>query len=137
MRSVVPLSSRVSENDARDEGMKWRRAREPDGDFPLLAARGAPGRRERMIDVGQDRTGIGEQRRAGVGQLDAARLAAKQLHIELPLQCANLLAERRLLHAEPFRRPRDVLYLGDGDEISKVPELHLPFPIDMNIAVII
>ena len=117
--------------------MKGRRTREPYGNLPLLAARGAFGRRERMIDVRQNCTRIGEQRRAGVGQLDAARLAAEQLNIELSLQRANLLAERGLLHAEPFRRPRDMLFLGDGDEISKVPELHLPYPIDMNIAVTI
>ncbi len=90
-----------------------------------------------MIDLGQNRASIGEQRRAGVGQLDAARLAAKQLNIELPLQRANLLAERWLLHAEPFRRPRDMLFLGDGNEVSKMPELHLPYPIDMNITIII
>jgi hypothetical protein len=30
-----------------------------------------------------------------------------------------------------------MLFLGNGNEISKVPELHLPYPMDMNIAVII
>jgi hypothetical protein len=59
------------------------------------------------------------------------------LNIELPLERANLLAERGLLHPEPFRRPRDMLFLGDGDEISEMPEFHLPYPIDMNIVVII
>ena len=92
-------------------------------------------RRERMIDVGQNRTGVGEQRRSGVGELDAARQATEQLHVELALQRANLLAERRLLHAEPLGRPRDMPFLGDGDEIAKMTELHVPYPIDMRIAV--
>jgi hypothetical protein len=30
-----------------------------------------------------------------------------------------------------------MLFLGDGDEISKMPELHVPYPIDMNIIIII
>ena len=37
----------------------------------------------------------------------------------------------------PFRRPRDMTFLGDGNKVSKVPELHLPYPIDMDITVII
>ncbi len=59
-----------------------------------------------MIDLRHDGPGIAEQSTPGIGQFDAARLATEQLHVEFPLQRADLLAERRLLHPEPFRRPR-------------------------------
>src|SRR4029078_6580519 len=72
-RESVPIGA----NDTRYEGMKRARTREPYGNLPLLAARGAFGRRERMIDVGQNRASIGEQHRAAIVQLAAARLAAK------------------------------------------------------------
>src|SRR5262249_37661686 len=72
---------------------------------------------------------FGQQRRSGIGQLHAARPSPKQPHVELALQRANPLTERRLLHAEPFGRPRDVALLGHGDEIAKVSELHLSYSI--------
>jgi len=100
--------------------------------LPLLAARGAFGRRERMIDVGQNRASIGEQRRAGIGQLDAARLAAEQLHLELLLQGADLHAQRRLLDAQTLGRPGHVPFLGDRDEITQVTQLHLPYVSNIN-----
>jgi len=30
-----------------------------------------------------------------------------------------------------------MFFLGDGNEISKMPEFHLPYPIDMNIVIFI
>ena len=42
----------VRANDTRYEGMKGGRARESYGDLSLLAARGAFGRRECMVDMG-------------------------------------------------------------------------------------
>jgi hypothetical protein len=46
------------------------------------------------------------------------------LHVELPLQRANLLAERRLLHPQPLGGSRDVPFLSDRDEIAEMTELH-------------
>ena len=48
--------------------VKGSRAREPYGNSPLLAARGAFGHRERVIDVGQNRASAAEQGSAGVGK---------------------------------------------------------------------
>ena len=77
-----------------------------------------------MIDLGKDRAGIGQERLAGVGRLDAARLAAEQLRAELAFERPHLLAQRRLLDAEPLGRPRDLSLLGDGDEVAQVAKLH-------------
>src|SRR3954451_19237741 len=67
---------------------------------------------------------LGQQCRAGLGQLDAARLAVEQLHIELVFERADLLAQGRLLDAEPFRRAGDMALLGNGDEVAKVTQFH-------------
>jgi hypothetical protein len=77
-----------------------------------------------MVNVGQDRAGVGEQRRPSVRQFDAARQATEQLDVEFLLQHANLLAERRLLHPQPLGGSRDVPFLSDRDEIPKMTELH-------------
>jgi hypothetical protein len=65
-----------------------------------------------------------EQSAARVGQFDAARLATEQLDIKLPFDCPDLLAERRLLHAEALGGPGDVPFLRDCNEIPEVPQLH-------------
>jgi hypothetical protein len=62
----------VTANDARYEGMKGSRAGEPHSNATLLTACGALGRRNRLIDVGQNGTRFGEQRRSSVGQFHAA-----------------------------------------------------------------
>ena len=67
---------------------------------------------------------FGEKRLARLGQLDPARLAPEQLHVELGFERADLLAERRLLDAEPLGRAGDVTLLGDGDEIAEVAQFH-------------
>ena len=112
--------------------MERRRTGEADGDAPQFAARGAARGGERVVDMGEDGAGIGQQRTAGLGQLDAARLAAQQLHVEFALQRADLLAERRLLHAEPLGGAGDVAFFGDGDEVAEVAQFHLPYPVDMD-----
>ena len=88
-----------------------------------------------MLDLQQDCPRLSQQRLAGLGQLDAARFAPEQLHIELGFERSDLLAQGRLLNAEAFRRSRDVAFLGDGNEIAKVPQLHLVYFLDMNFAV--
>ncbi|MCY1236034.1 hypothetical protein D3C87_2074760 [compost metagenome] len=49
---------------------------------------------------------------------------AKQFYTQLFLQRVNLLAERRLANAEPFRRPRDVALVSDGEKVPNMPQLH-------------
>ena len=76
------------------------------------------------LHVGKDRPGIVEESDAGIGQGDAARLALEQRRADLRFQRADLLGERRLLHAQPLRRPGEVQLLGDGDEIAKMAQFH-------------
>src|SRR5262249_59644917 len=96
-----------------------------DADPPFLPARRAPCRFERAVELGQHRAGVVEEGMSGCRQLDPARLATKELRAELALDRLNALAQRRLLHTQPFRGPRDVPFLGDGNEISQVPEIHI------------
>ena len=56
--------------------------------------------------------------------MSRARLAPEELDVELGLERLDLLAERRLLHAQPLGRPGDMLLLGDGDEIAEMTQLH-------------
>src|SRR4030095_17146188 len=58
---------------------------------------------------------------------DPARLPTEQLDFELLFQRPDLHAERRLLDAQALGRPGHVLFLGHGDEIAKVAQLHLPY----------
>jgi len=77
-----------------------------------------------LAELAQYFTGNFEVDATRVGQFDAARLATKQLHIELAFQRFNLLAERRLLHAQSFSGARNVSFLGDRNEVPKVPQFH-------------
>src|ERR1051326_4293746 len=106
--------------------MKGGGAGEAEADPARLAARRAPCRRRGMLDPLEDRARFSEQRFARLGQLDTARLAAKQLYIELLLEGSDLLAERRLLDAEPLGRPGHMPGFRDRHEIAKMAQLHLP-----------
>jgi len=48
----------------------------------------------------------------------------KQLHVKLSFHRLDLLAQRRLLHAELFSGSRYVPLLGDRNELSKMPKVH-------------
>jgi hypothetical protein len=119
-RKSVPIGA----DDARHERMKRTRRRDAHGDAALLASRCAPGRLEGMVETREHFPGVFEEGPAGVGQLDAARFSAEQLDVELALDHLDLLAQWRLLHAEPFGGARDVLFLRDGDEVPEMPQLH-------------
>jgi hypothetical protein len=49
----------------------------------------------------------------------------EELDAELPLELADLLAERRLRDLEALRRAAEVQLLGDGDEVAQPPEVEL------------
>jgi quercetin dioxygenase-like cupin family protein len=114
--------------------MKRGGARVAYGDPTLLASRRAPRGFKCVIELGEDCTSIIEKGAAGIGQLDAARLATKQLHVKFLFDRLDQLTEWRLLDAEPIRRSRDVVLLGDRDEISEMPEFHCHMLQHMNIA---
>jgi hypothetical protein len=74
---------------------------------------------------------------AGFGQLDTARLAAKELNVKFALNRFDPLAERRLLHAEAFGGSRDMSFLCDGDEIPEMSKLHCHIQFNMKFATFI
>src|SRR5262245_16929207 len=110
-------------NGAGYERMKRAHRRNSHADLAQLSARGTPRRFKCLAEVRQHGTGIVEENAPGFGQLDTARLAAKQLHIKLAFHCLDAEAERGLLHAKPLRGSRDMPFLRDCDEVSKVPQL--------------
>src|SRR5712675_592092 len=121
----------------RHKGVKRRRAGKAEPDPAGVAAGGAARRDDGMLDAIEDRACFGQQRFARLGQLDAARLAPEQLHFELGFERADLLAQWRLLDAESFRRAGDMPLLGDGDEITEVPQFHLRYSDNMDRASVI
>ena len=62
-----------------------------------------------------------EQRRARRGERGAAAVAIEQLHAELGLERAHLLADARLRDVEPLGRAAEVELLGHGDERPQLP----------------
>src|SRR5215472_16257930 len=101
-------------------------------DLALLASRGAVGPIEAAVEGCECCARALKQGSTGIGQLNAARLAPKQLDIELAFDRVDLPAERRLLYAEPFFGPRDVPFLGDRDEIAELSQLHCYNPKGMS-----
>ena len=67
-----------------------------------------------------------------IRQLHAARLTPEQLHVQLPLQCADLHAERRLLDSQAFCSPGHVLFFRNRNEIAEVAQFHLPYVPDID-----
>jgi hypothetical protein len=92
--------------------------REAEVQMTRLAASGPLRVQRRVLDVAQQPLGVDQQRLAGVGRHDAVSGAVEQPDVELPFQRVDLLAQRRLADAEPFRRARDIAFLGDGDEVA-------------------
>ncbi len=70
-----------------------------------------------------------EDRGALARQPHAAPRALEQPHAERLFQHLDLLAERRLRHAEPLGRLAEMLLVGDGQEVRKMaqqPEIDHP-----------
>jgi hypothetical protein len=65
------------------------------------------------------------------GQLNATRAADQKLHPKLAFEIVDLAAEGRLRGMQPLLRGhRQAAFLGDGDEVAEVPELHANRPLD-------
>src|ERR1041385_2463759 len=111
-------------DDGQDKWMKRSCRRHAYGNAALLAAIGALSGVDRMLNTFKHRAGVDEEGSPGLREVNPARLAAEQLDFQLPLESLDLLAERRLLHAEPFGGARDVALFGDGDKVAEVPQFH-------------
>ena len=93
-------------------------------DPPLLAACRPLGLHDGAVDLAQYPAGVGKERSARVGQFNAAWFSAEELYVEFPLEAADLLTEGRLLYPEAFRRPGHMAFLGHGDEVAEMSQLH-------------
>jgi hypothetical protein len=114
--------------------MQRRGRHHADAKAALLAARGATRRFKCTVILRDHCTGAIEENASGLGQFDAARLAAKELDAELGFDRLDPLAERRLLHAEPLGGSCDVAVLGNGHELTEVPQLYCHTETNMNFA---
>src|SRR6267143_1414091 len=66
-----------------------------------------------------------EEDPAGGGELDAADAADHELSADLVLQILHLAAQRRLRRVQPpLGGNREAAFLGDGDEVAKMSQLH-------------
>ncbi len=108
----------------RHELVERRRRRDRDAKPAHFAARRLPRAEQRALDVGEDLARFAQQFTSGVGQLDAARSPFEKLNLQAGFDRLDLRAERRLMHAQTFGRPRDMAFLRDGDEIAKLPQIH-------------
>ncbi|OMC35157.1 hypothetical protein A5742_12730 [Mycolicibacterium fortuitum] len=66
----------------------------------------------------------GQQRGTGLGQRHRAPVAIEQLHLEIAFQRLDLLGQRRTGDTQPLCRAAEVQFLGDGDEVAQLPQLH-------------
>lgn len=100
----------------RHEGMQGGRAGEADAQPALLPAVGAAhhlGHTRRPLQHGARLLQQGLPRR---GEPHAARQPLDQLHAQFGLQALQQARQRRLLHAQALRGPRDVALLRDLDK---------------------
>ena len=79
-----------------------------------------------LVGQGQELLGIGQQRLAGGGQLEMARLPEEQRGAEGRLKQGDLLRDARLAHVEQIGRPGKMPRAGHGDKDAEFMQVH-PF----------
>ena len=52
-------------------------------------------------------------------------VSVEQFDAQLGLELSDLLRQRRLGHVKPRGRPAEVTFLGDGDEVAEVAQIHM------------
>src|SRR5437660_264528 len=100
-------------------------AKEPQGQPPFLGVSSAPSARCGSFDLGQRQPGVIEEDTASGREFDAPRAPDHKLSADLVLEIPHLPAQGRLSRVQsPFGRNRQAALLGDGDEITKMSQLH-------------
>jgi hypothetical protein len=122
-------------NNPRHKGMKRSRRRNAYAQSALLTSCRAAGRFPRAVKMAENCSSVLKERATSFGQLNTTRLAAKKLNIKFAFDRFDPLAERRLLHAEPFGGARDMSFFCDCDEIPEMSKLHSHIQYDMNFDV--
>ena len=62
------------------------------------------------------------------GEPDVPRRAVEELQAEFAFEPGDLLTDRGLDDVQPLGGPAEVEFLGDGDEVPQLPQLHRPPP---------
>ena len=76
------------------------------------------------VDLGQDPARARHERLARLGDRDPPGGPLHQGEADLLLEPADLLRERRLGDVLARRGPREVLLVGERDEVAQLPEFH-------------
>ena len=100
------------------------RLRRAEGDAPRELRGRARDLARRAVDEREDLVSALAEDRALGRQLHRARAAREQGLPEFVLQLAQLLRERGLADAKPFRRPGDVPLARNRRKVSDMPEFH-------------
>ena len=79
---------------------------------------------DRTLGSAQDLPRLLQENATRLGQLHVPTRAVQQCHIHLLLELADLQAQRRLGDVQALGRPREVEFLGDGDEVAEVARVH-------------
>ncbi|CAM3573090.1 hypothetical protein KIPE111705_14645 [Kibdelosporangium persicum] len=86
--------------------------------FRLSGVPGTPGGRRDRVERDP---GVPQENRARRGERDLACGAFQQWDAELAFQFADRAGQRWLRHPEPLRRAPEMQFLGDRDEVAKLP----------------
>jgi hypothetical protein len=82
------------------------------------------GQPARVLDPAEDVLHLAQEDAAGIREQDVVAAAVEQRHVHLGLELADLLTERRLRRAQPAGGTCEVQFLGDGDEVTEMPQFH-------------
>ena len=77
-----------------------------------------------VLGVQQNGAGFGEKDFSGFRQPQGFGAAFKQLKTDFVFEIADLPAQARLRDVQLQRGTRNILLLGDGDEITEVAQFH-------------
>ena len=123
-QSNARMPGAIGEDGCRHRLGEQGGGKQPDHHLPDLPAMRARGHQPRALGLGDGGARLGQEKAAGFGQRHGTAGAVEQAHLQLLLQRADLLAERRLGHAEAFRGAAEVQFLGHGDEVAEVTQFH-------------
>ena len=79
---------------------------------------------ERPCSGTQHLSSIGQELAARWRQFDVSAVADEELGPELTFEIPDLLRERRSSKVKPLRGPTEMQFLGNGDEVGQLSELH-------------
>ena len=114
----MPGLERPGSRDDRNAG--------PEADHQPPAATGRHGHPATdRVRGGEQRTGVGQQLSAGVGQRYAVAIPGEQQGAEILLQRPDLAAERRLRDMQLIGGAAEVQPVGHGDEVAQFAQVQI------------